>query len=263
MNFKYGLTYGPKYGLIYGPQSVVGGGGGIVVPQDGPNSWYVPATAADFTALGIAIPDSLWACQEAAGNLADSIGSLTLTAAGGPSYQQALPAGWTRKGVLGAAAAGKRFAAAAGLGPNPATTSSLWLFYAQITAVPGAARSLLVVSDNAVNCEGRYTAGGFSRCTCNAIDADGASVTGTALVRPWALMYNRAAGTVVVYTDLEKVPGTYNATVADGNKGLGASAIANVASLAGWGCMWSGANAELTDAQVKSRLQALNISIPW
>lgn len=235
----------------------------ITVPKDGPSNWYVPTTSAHFTGLGITTPGSVWACQEASGNLADSLGSVTLTAAGSPSYQQALPAGWTRKGVLGTSSAGKKFAAASGTGPNPGTTSSLWLFYIQITAAPAAVRCAVFASDNAVNCEARVTTTPAYRCTCNAVDATGASNAGTTAVRPVALKYDRANGVVKVYTDQEVVTGTYNATVADGNKGLGSSGIANVAALAAWGCMWSGAAAELSDAQVKTRLQSLGITIPW
>ena len=39
---------------------------------------YIPQTAAEWTALGLVAPNSLWPCQESSGNLLDVIGSLTL-----------------------------------------------------------------------------------------------------------------------------------------------------------------------------------------
>lgn len=233
------------------------------VPQDGPNSWYVPASAADFTARGVTAPTSLWLCQQASGNLSDSIGANTLTAAGTVLYQQALPASWTRKGVGMATGTGRRFAMASGVGPNPGTTSMLWLWYVQLTAAPAAARSVVVTSDNANNMEARVTTTPAYRCTCATVDGTGASNAGTTLIRAVAFQLDRANSVAKVYTDQEVISTTYSSAVADGNKGIGASGIAAASALYGWGCLWTGADAEVSQATVKDRMQKLGITIPW
>jgi RHS repeat-associated protein len=74
------------------------------VTRDLMSGWFVPASAAEWTNLltgsGIPNPTNLYKCQEASGNLADSIGSTSLTAHnnGGMLYQQFVP-GWSRKAV--------------------------------------------------------------------------------------------------------------------------------------------------------------------
>jgi len=72
-------------------------GSGIGIPQN-PTEWTNVIAAAGLTGL-VSVPDALWRCQEAAGNLADSIGIFTLTATGANlRYQQTVPA-WQNKGV--------------------------------------------------------------------------------------------------------------------------------------------------------------------
>lgn len=236
------------------------------VSRDGPNNWYVPASAADFALLGITAPNSLWLCQEAAGNLADSIGALALVAAGGPTYQQT-EVGWTRKAVQLANNAADAFAVGAGVGPNPSNTSSLWIAYVDVTATPASARSIMTAGGAiaASEVDVRVGVGGTAlpNVKCMAVLAAGVVDIVAPNVVLVALMYNRAAGTVVGYTDSEKIPGTYNAGVTDGVKGFGAARVTSAPMRVLWAAMWSGANAELSDAQVKARLQALGITIPW
>jgi hypothetical protein len=70
------------------------------VGTDGPLGVYIPASGADFTALGLPTPDFLWLCQESSGNLLPTIGdsSVQLAPSGSPLYQQSV-SGWTRKFV--------------------------------------------------------------------------------------------------------------------------------------------------------------------
>src|SRR5206468_3997244 len=72
------------------------------VTKDATSMWYVPANSTEWTNLlsgtGFANPDDSWLMQESSGNLADSIGTRTLTATGTISYQVAAT-GWTRKGI--------------------------------------------------------------------------------------------------------------------------------------------------------------------
>lgn len=122
------------------------------VTRDTASGKYTPATAGEWNtvlaAAGIASggPSLLWLCQEASGNLADSIGAFTGTAAGIPiTYQQAAT-GWTRLGVVGSdGGAGNVDNTAAGL-PDPAAASMMMLSYWSIPAgAPAAIRNYQVM----------------------------------------------------------------------------------------------------------------------
>lgn len=70
------------------------------VATDGPHDWFIPEIADDFDALGLATPDFLWLCDDASGDLVNSIGAATPLApnATGHLYQQTVT-GWSRKFV--------------------------------------------------------------------------------------------------------------------------------------------------------------------
>jgi hypothetical protein len=229
---------------------------------------YCPANAAQWTTLmsvaGLSTgnPSSAWLCQEANGNLADSIGSVTLTANATPLYQQVV-SGWSRRGVGLNGGAAQRFAAAAGVGPNPATTSVLWLFYTSITATPGSVLTHISVSNGATNCVMNVTTTPRLRCTCAGVNVAGTVDPTSAGIMPMALLYDRTNSRVSVFTSQEKIAGTYNSGVVDSLKGLGGMAATANTGQCVYGCVFSGAAAELSDAQVKTMLTTLGFTIPW
>lgn len=242
-----GAKTGLKGGPITGPDATIFGAG-ITVPKDGPGAnRYVPQNASDFVQLGITAPDSLWLCQEASGNLSDAIGSLTLTANGSPTYAEAVT-GWTRTGLgFVQGTANQRFAATTGLGPNPSTTSSVWLCYAKITASPTGIRGILGIgADTGLRCPSADKL----RVTCFSNNADGtATYFADGNVHPFLIKYNRAALTCRGYTDEENVICTYAGGTSDGQKGLGGVGGASTPNTMQvvWACMWSGTNAENLD----------------
>src|SRR5690348_12573594 len=67
--------------------------GAVVVPTDGPSSWYRPTSSSHFTALGLNVPDWLALCQESSGNISPTIGSGAWTGTGA-LYSQTVT-GWT------------------------------------------------------------------------------------------------------------------------------------------------------------------------
>ena len=214
-----------------------------------------------YNGLAAAVPNSMWLCQEAAGNLTDSIGTLTLTANAAPAYQQAAT-GHSRLGVQLAEVANQRFTAAAAAGPNPTTTSSLWLWFGEFTAAPSGTRVVLSVSDGAVNFRANILVTPRIRLSINAVNSDGVSdpVAG-ADVMPMAIKYDRTNSEAKVFTGQEKITGTYSAAVVDGLKGLGTGGAAAVRFV--YGVMWSGAAGEMSDANLKALLEALGYTIPW
>lgn len=265
-------------GGVVGRRGVVGGGfmgrGVLGVPAggapladiDATSGVYVPSTSEQWTALGLVVPDSLWLCQEASGNLTDSIGSLTLTATTTPQYQQDA-AGWTRKGVGMTDGAGMRFVAAAAAGPEPTTVSSVWMYLIVLRSEGAAIR--LVGGPTRVNSGtdsvrvGFSPSGGVNRlmATCDGTSAFGAAdhVEGSYSI---AIRYDHAAGECVAFSNLVKAAVAYSAAVVDGDKGIGGNTSADMVCVAAW--MYSGAKAEaMNNTAIKATLQTLGIPQAW
>lgn len=239
------------------------------VTQDATSLKFVPATAGEWTttmaAAGIASgnPTDWWLCQEAAGNLASSgPGAVTLTANGAPLYRQAA-AGWTRLAVGFTNAANQRFTAAAGIGPNPGATSVLLLWYQSITAAPGAQVVMNNISDGATNYRTMAQVVGNTKIqnACAGVVVNGTTDATTVGIQPVAIRYDRTNNVANTYTLNDKIVGTYNAGVVDGRKGIGGATSPTGQCV--YGAMWSGAAAELSDAQIKTLLQVLNWGITW
>lgn len=224
------------------------------------NAYHVAIGTANFPNV---LPSSLFLMQEASGNLADSIDAITLTATGiSLIYQQAVT-GWTRKA----------FAIPGGLAAHQAqntttavdisATSAMWMLYVRMpAATPVAVRRLARI--NATGIRADISTAPVIQCVSNG--AGGSTVSGAANptggVRLLILQANRALPQTRVYTSQEKISGTVGtyATIA-----LGVGSSGGFAADAGYlyGPLFTGAAAELSDAQVKSLAQALNWTIPW
>lgn len=256
------IITGVQTGVDAAPNTGVNPSGAPAADTDATSGKYVPSTAGQFTALGLAVPSHLWLLQEASGNAADTIGSCTLTPANSPLYQQTVT-GWTRKGIGFNQTANQRLAAAAGVGPNIGTTSVLWLGYVRVTSAPAAVRTVIGPNiSGTAQCRVDITTTPVARANINSTLATGGS-TITSAVRPIAILLDRTNSRAVVYTDQEKVTGTYSALVADGAKGLGSSGGTSFPGECVWMTAWTAGAAELSDAQVKTLLQTLGWTIPW
>src|SRR6185295_7936096 len=107
-----------------------------------------------------------------------------------------------------------------GSGPNPATTSSLRCWIALIPgSAPGTNRDLVFPTDGATNMTLVHTTGDRIRISVAGVAATGSSDPGG--VRLLGCHYDRANSVANGYTDQEKVTGTYNSGLVDGNKGIG------------------------------------------
>lgn len=267
---RIGIKAGPMGGLRVGLSADEIAAQGHGYDSDVASSKPVPATAAQWSAfrtansLSIATPDYLHLCQEAAGNLADSIGALTLTALNAPLYQQAVT-GWTRKGVTGSQASQQRFMSATG--PNPSTTSIARFAYVQFNTLDGTPRQIMgngASDDVSVSC---YLSGG----TTNRMRyREGANITDTSAgnhytgVHPILLLSDVTGSRARLYTDLEKLSPTFGLGANVTNYSLGSLATGTFANVTvAYECGWQGADAEITDADVKAFFQALGYSISW
>lgn len=236
------------------------------VTQDATSLIYVPSTAGDWTqtmsAAGIASgnPSDWWLCQEASGNLASGGVGVTLTANGTPLYQQTVT-GWTRKGVGLAAGANQRFTAGAGVGPSPATTSQLWIWYMSITATPGVTAIAASISDGATNYRCAVNTTPRVQSLIGGVTGTGASDPTSAGIMPVVMLYDRTNSVATVFTGQDKITNTYTAGVVDGRKGIGGATA--ITGQVVFGALFQGSSAELSAAQIKTLLVTLAWTIPW
>ncbi len=236
----------------------------------------VPESSAEWSnfiaanSLTLATPNYLHLCQEASGNLADSIGSLTLTAQNTPLYQQSVT-GWTRKGIGGDGATAGSFRNAAG--PNPSLTSVAQFYYLHIPGFDATVRYIagFGAGDN-VSLQGFVTSGkSILRARLGAslaaltVDHD-FDVAGQTIA---VLVVSNLSATGVeklkVYTQLdEAAPAAEPAAPGSATTyALGSNTGTFAACQILYSCGWSGAGAEITSAQALAFFQALGYSPSW
>ncbi len=238
---------------------------------DATSSKGVPDTSAEWSAFisgnglaGWSAPNSLHRLQEASGNAADSIGSLTLTAVTSPLYSQAV-SGWTRLGVGFNEGTNQRFV---GTAADASTTSCLTLMYISLGAgLDATVRGVFAygssVSDQGISAFVSTSNRMRLRGVAGLVDTAVGSVYG-ATAFPVVFRHDHANTIRRLYTDQEKVSATYGAGTSATNFGLGAmmsGTSANFTAL--YMATWFGAAAERSDAEIKAMLQALGWTIPW
>jgi hypothetical protein len=240
------------------------------VARDAGSSIYCPASAAEWdtalAAAGVSVsaPIGLWLMQESSGNVADSIGTITLETLGGASYNNAV-AGWTRKGLGTADGSGLIYNNASGELPVPTTTSQMFIGYVAITATPGATRDVVSLGGSTSLRSAQVTTGPFYRAFRNSdvSGTDGSSDIGTG-VRPLVIKIDRAASAHYVYSDIEKVTHTWaapdSAAVAlyIGGVDAGAPPMRIL-----YGALFAGTGGEMTNAQIKTLLTTLGWTPTW
>jgi hypothetical protein len=224
----------------------------------------VPVNAFQWGMAGLTIA-SEWQAQEASGNLVGTgPAAFNLVAQATPLFQQAM-AGWTRTVSAFNQTAGQRFGVNAAVGPNPASVSVLWIGYMVMDTLPGAVRGVINIGGNCGI--GLVNASGNLRLHMAGVTVDDSTTLPPTdnLVHPFVVLHDLTGSRVILYTDEAKTVGTY-AAATDGVKGFGAGIFStSTPALSGVliGAVASGANAELTDAQVKTLLQNLHWTIPW
>lgn len=271
------LITGLRTGLESGLRVGINATGLASFASDAASGKPVPASAQEWTnfrtanGLAIANPSYLHLCQESSGNLADSIGSLTLTANASPLYQQTV-SGWSRKAVGTAVAGGvaQRFSNPSG--PDVSTTSVALFCYVHF---PGADINVKVIgalgaNDN-VSIYHFLTAGksvlrlrGGGQIVNGTVDHD-ADVNGTTAMM---LVLRRDIDSVdemVLYTQHEKIIAGVNPTTPASATAytIGAHAGSPQEARYLYSCGWSGVNAQITSAQVKAFFQALGYAPSW
>ncbi len=221
--------------------------------KDATSNIYVPQSAAEYALLGLTAPNqSLWLAQEASGNLADSIGSATLTASGSAAYQQTV-SGWATKAVKLTEAGANKFTATI---PDGGSHSLLVLMYVAFTASPGAQRTLL--EHPAFFVEG--VAGPLFRADAGSA-VNGASNASTT-VHAMVMRYDRTNTICRLYTEAEKIQPTYD-SAGGTTLTLGGSSSTTGPMQVLYMAAWKDSTAEMADATVKTMLQTLGWTVAW
>jgi hypothetical protein len=233
------MLSGIRIGIRSGIQSGLNPGG---IATDGPaGAIYTPARAADWAALSLTTPNSIWPCSEASGNLVDSVAGVVGVPNGAVSYQNTVT-NWTRKFVgFSEAATGQRFGI-----PNstysPATASQANLVYARIDTVSGTNRG---ISSLGANLQLRFSSAGLLQIVNGGAVTTGAYDYRDSAVHPFLVIHNRTATTTTVFTDKETLSVAYTSGTDSANKGLGCVAATTApVSYVGYWAHWSGASAE-------------------
>lgn len=256
---RHGIRRGPVHGVSRGLASV---------PTDASSGKGVPLTQANwnnvFTNAGVGAKTvaHTWGFQDASGNIVATVGTdLTAT---GLAYNTAV-SGWTRTAASFTDNTTDAATHAGGVGVNPASVSCLWLGYVDVSSDPGVVRQIIPGGGSAAASEVvfRRTAARVNAVKCMGVTTAGTSDVEDGGVRPLVLRYNRTATTVHVATNQELVAGTYNTGVTDGVKGFGAGVTVTIGMEVLLGAVFSGVNAEWTDAELRAVLTALGWTIPW
>ncbi len=233
--------------------------------QDATSMIYCPADITEWgnvcAVAGVSDPSFGWDMQDASGNLTASVGAVDLATEGARQDFQQTVTGWTRKG---AKSRGDGWLTSDASFPDVSTTSMMMLVYARQYTSGGGDNDLLWLGD--------LGAGNYERLRVTSTDklksvndAGTASSAGSGnesgQVRPYILQINRASSTCEAFSDTDAV------SVAIGGPNSKGAYI--LGSLAGDECyfligaVWTGAAAEMTNAQIKTLLETLGWTIPW
>lgn len=239
-----------------------------LVSKDATSGIRVPASATEWTnlmtAAGLATgnPSLLWLSQEASGNLADTIGAFTGTAAGA-AYAQTV-SGWTRKGVLLTGAATVQNAAA-GL-PAIDSASMLVLSYALFPATVTTTRSVVTLGTTfGAQAAANFNTGPKITAQVDPNASNGAATTFSA-VHPLVVQVDRVHTAALVCTEQEKLAPALTSTPSGKAIVLGGDNVQTWFSgqeTHMYTAAFFNAAAALTQAQVKTLLQTLGWTVAW
>jgi hypothetical protein len=224
-----------------------------------------PINAYQFALLEEPV-DGIYLCQEdgvTAGqiNLNDSGPvPVALVPLNSPNYQIIRPLMERAAVRLNDGVTNQRFTAGSGVGPNPATTPTIWTWFFDLTELPAAGRTLFVngAGGNTVQ---QLTTGVLRKATpgTNADDSTTRPDVDDAL-HVMSVLHDPVGSRAGLYTDEERTPGVYGAAT-DGIKGLG-SATPPLMHVY-YGIRQDGVNGQRTEAQIKALHQKLNFTVPW
>lgn len=236
-----------------------------LVSKDATAGIYFPATSTEWSnfiarkGLAMSTPDALWLCQDASGNLADAIGSFTLTAGGtGLAYQQTVT-GYSRKAITFTDGSTGNFITSSASLPNLSTQSMLTMMVVKVTTTPTVARQLLLQGGaGTTNALGVAATTGVLTATAGST-ASGASNLNSGSVDVVSMETNRTATTVTATTRAQALGPTWNGSVAGQRVVIAGGSTPAMAML--YVANWHASKGEATDANLKALEQAMGFTI--
>jgi hypothetical protein len=248
-----------------GIRSGLNPGGGAAPPdpmagvtRDATSLKYAPSNAAEWaTTLAVAgitsgNPASCWTFQELSGDAIDTIGSRPFVAAGTPLYQQTV-SGWARKECRCVENTSDKFSATI---PAANANSGLVIMYMRVHNVPSVVRKLFEYPTiyAEVSTHPRLVADGGNLLVGT---VDPGNTVHAMILRSNATLLQEAFITeseVLAPTWFIDI-GTAMHVSGSGSDGAGVGIM--------WAAFFSGASAELTNAQTKTLLQTLGWTVAW
>lgn len=258
------IRAGIRSGLRAGLRSGINEFGDSAWAVDGVSGKPLPNSATQWAAfiaansLAISGPSSIYRLDEASGNPVDSgPAAKNLTASASPLYQRPVT-GWSKTGIEFTNTTNQRLANTAY--SDAATTSLLALIYYHSTAVPGATTNIFTYGTSNI-------AAGLSRLNTDRIRyRNGASIVdyGAALSSPAPIVFKHDVTNLSAMscTDALKLAPAY-AAAAGTRFDLAATTGNSDLAVMFYCWVWSGAAAEMSDANVKLLLQALGWTVAW
>lgn len=239
--------------LRYGPVTTRS----IASFTDASSGWKLPRGPGDWQKLlvgtGFANPDSIWECQELAGNLSDRGLTTVLEESNAPTFNNGI-AGWTRKAVhTNDTTANHGFTSTSSHLPDPSTTSGMMLTVGRLTATPAASRGVLALAELL---QLRLTSGDKLQPVNPSNSANGAQ-NRDGVVRPIWMRQDETANTTKGGDDRETIAATYAASTVNKRIALGGFDAPAPAADFLYAVRWEGAGAELSDANVTTVIDLL------
>lgn len=268
---RLGIREGLKIGLTDGVlvDAVATTGINVTWTIDATSGKGVPADSTEWSdmiveyGLSLDVPEHLYLCQEAAGNLADTIqgglsGNSPLTKFNSPLYEQAV-ADWSRKAVRIDDTTDAFYSLSYG---DIDTTSYAVLAYVALTAEPALNRRAINLGSGGTNrmATDVTTAPNYRATIVGDSGYDGTSANPGTTVHPVVMLVNRASSEFTVFTDQDKVTTTWVAPTGT-SAYFSFEGCETVQVL--YAAVFEGTSAEISSATVRGMLEALGWSPAW
>jgi hypothetical protein len=265
-NILHGARHNDVHGIKHGTLTL-----GLNVTQDSTSRIYVPANATEWatvmTAAGMPTkaPFVCFQMQEPSGNCVDSVGNTSGNVGVGATYNSVVT-GWTRTGIEYPDGSGSSVTCSTNI-PDVGTTSALQITYAIVKNVGGSTRDIsgFGITNGRIMAQITNAAGGLNlRGQMGAVNVGiGTAGNETGVVRPWINKLDQTNDTHTVYTNLDKVTVAFDATISGISWLLGRDLNTSANTCFIYHVGFKGADAEMTDAQIKTLLQTLGWSVAW
>lgn len=236
-----------------------------LVAKDATAGVYLPEGSTQWSnfiarkGLSIAVPNMEHLLQEASGNPADSMaGAIALTASGTPAYQQSV-AGWSRKGIAFTDGQVADLSTTSASLPSISTASFTTCLLVYVTSST-TTRTVIQHGTTTVD-QFRVVIGAPRIQVASGVNTATGTADPTGAAHLDCLRTNRTATTTVGTTDTEKLTPTWGNPT---NKKLGIGQSGNGPTMTVmWEVSWFNANAEISDANLRSMEQAMGLTASW